>query len=77
MDPERSKPRFRIIAWPNAGNAEDMYTNDSVVNGRLPTSPLLDWCRKNGAEMLAVQLPGRANRLREVRFFLLPYGQLE
>ena len=71
------KPRFRVIAWPNAGNAEDMYTNDSNVNQRLPTSPLLDWCRKNGAEMLAVQLPGRANRLREVNFFLLPYGQLE
>ena len=47
-----------------------MYTNDSNVNQRLPTSPLLDWCRKNGAEMLAVQLPGRANRLREVNFFL-------
>ena len=54
-----------------------MYTNDSNVNQRLPTSPLLDWCRKNGAEMLAVQLPGRANRLREVNFFLLPYGQLD
>ena len=64
VDPEET-PRFRIIAWPNAGNAEDMYTNDSVVNGRLPTSPLLDWCRKNGAEMLAVQLPGRGGRMRE------------
>ena len=64
VDPEET-PRFRIIAWPNAGNSEDMYTNDSVVNGRLPTSPLLDWCRKNGAEMLAVQLPGRGGRMRE------------
>ena len=48
-----------------------MYTNDSNVNQRMPTSPLLDWCRKNGAEMLAVQLPGRANRLRE-KFHVSP-----
>mmetsp|Transcript_281 Transcript_281/g.407 ORF Transcript_281/g.407 Transcript_281/m.407 type:complete len:365 (+) Transcript_281:264-1358(+) len=56
--------RFRVLCWANAGNAEDMYTNEGV-GARRAVSPLLDWCRANDAECLAVQLPGRGARLRE------------
>ena len=57
-------PTMRVLCWPNAGNAEDLYTNERA-SGRAAPSPLLEWCRANRAECLAVQLPGRGSRLRE------------
>lgn len=56
--------KCRVLCWANAGNAEDMYTNEGV-GARRAASPLLEWCRQNAAECLAVQLPGRGTRLRE------------
>lgn len=58
------RPRLRVVAFPNAGSAEDMYTSEGT-GVRRASSPLLDWCRANGAEVLAVQLPGRALRSKE------------
>ncbi|KAL4451499.1 hypothetical protein ABPG75_007161 [Micractinium tetrahymenae] len=57
-------PRLRILCFPNAGNAEDMYTSEGTGVRRAP-SPLLEWCRANGAECLAVQPPGRNMRGKE------------
>ncbi|PRW20885.1 Monothiol glutaredoxin- chloroplastic [Chlorella sorokiniana] len=60
-------PRLRVLCFPNAGNAEDMYTSEGTGVRRAP-SPLLDWCRANVAECLAVQPPGRNTRSREPPF---------
>ena len=60
----RVPPTMRVLCWPSAGNAEDLYTNERA-SGRAAPSPLLEWCRANRAECLAVQLPGRGSRLRE------------
>ncbi|KAA6425939.1 MAG: Oleoyl-(acyl-carrier-) hydrolase [Trebouxia sp. A1-2] len=57
-------PRMRVLCFHNAGSAEDMYTNEGT-GVRKAASPLLDWCRKNGADCLAVQLPGRGMRSKE------------
>ncbi|KXZ41714.1 hypothetical protein GPECTOR_309g844 [Gonium pectorale] len=57
-------PRLRVLAFHSAGNAEDMYSSEGTGARRSP-SPLLEWCRSVGAELLAVQLPGRATRARE------------
>lgn len=56
--------RMRVLCFPNAGNAEDMYSGEGTGVRRAP-SPLLEWCRANHAECLAVQPPGRAMRLHE------------
>ena len=53
-----------MLCFPNAGNAEDMYTSEGTGVRRAP-SPLLEWCRANGAECLAVQYPGRSLRSKE------------
>ena len=59
--------RLRVLCFPNAGNAEDMYTSEGTGARRAP-SPLLEWCRAAGAEVLAVQPPGRLMRGREPPF---------
>jgi len=41
-----------------------MYTSEGTGVRKAP-SPLLEWCRANGAECLSVQYPGRGMRLRE------------
>ncbi|KAK9813306.1 hypothetical protein WJX72_012248 [[Myrmecia] bisecta] len=61
---ECSCPRLRVLCFPNAGNAEDMYTNEGTGTRRAP-SPLLEWCRASAAECLAVQPPGRNMRSKE------------
>ncbi|CAL8468350.1 g7890 [Coccomyxa elongata] len=58
------EPRWRVLCFPNAGNAEDMYTSEGT-GARKVSSPLLEWCRSNGAECLAVQPPGRNMRMKE------------
>ncbi|GLC55787.1 hypothetical protein PLESTB_001028800 [Pleodorina starrii] len=57
-------PRARILAFHSAGNAEDMWTSEGTGPRRSP-SPLLEWCRVNRVELLAVQMPGRGSRARE------------
>lgn len=54
-------PRWRVLCFANAGSAEDMYTSEGTGTRRAP-SPLLEWCRENAAECLAVQLPGHMMR---------------
>ncbi|KAG2490101.1 hypothetical protein HYH03_011407 [Edaphochlamys debaryana] len=61
------QPRLRVIAFHSAGNAEDMFTSEGTGARRSP-SPLLDWCRRCGVELLAVQMPGRAARRGERAF---------
>lgn len=57
-------PRLLVLCFPNAGSAEDMYTSEGT-GARRAQSPLLDWCRANGAQCLAAQYPGRALRNKE------------
>lgn len=62
------KPTARVLCWPNAGNAEDLFTNErSRVGGKLVSTPsaLLEWCRLNDTHVFAPQLPGRAARGKE------------
>ncbi|GAB4813687.1 hypothetical protein N2152v2_000733 [Parachlorella kessleri] len=59
-----AQPRLRVLCFPNAGSAEDMYTSEGTGVRKAP-SPLLDWCRANSAECLAVQPPGRNGRAKE------------
>mmetsp|Transcript_12873 Transcript_12873/g.17592 ORF Transcript_12873/g.17592 Transcript_12873/m.17592 type:complete len:353 (-) Transcript_12873:228-1286(-) len=56
-------PRMRLICFTNAGNEENVYSVEGV--GARKVSTLLDWCRANNVEMLAVQLPGRGARKEE------------
>ena len=68
---ESQNVRARVLCWPNAGNAEDVFTSERArVDGVFQTvpSPLVSWCRSNDAELLAVQLPGRAARAKEPPF---------
>ena len=65
---ERSKtqskePKARLLCFPNAGNEENLYTNEGVGARKVDT--LLAHCRANGIEVLAVQLPGRGMRRKE------------
>ncbi|PNW78637.1 hypothetical protein CHLRE_09g388900v5 [Chlamydomonas reinhardtii] len=59
-----ASPRMRVLAFHSSGNAEDMWTSEGT-GARRAKSPLLEWCRGRDVELLAVQLPGRAARLRE------------
>ena len=62
------KPTARVLCWPNAGNAEDLFTNErSRVGGKLVSTPsaLLEWSRLNDTHVFAPQLPGRAARGKE------------
>uniref|UniRef100_A0A1D2ACU8 Thioesterase domain-containing protein n=1 Tax=Auxenochlorella protothecoides TaxID=3075 RepID=A0A1D2ACU8_AUXPR len=52
------KPALLVLCFPSAGTSEDTYTSEGTGVRRAP-SPLLDWCRANNAECLAVQPPGR------------------
>ena len=58
------KPRMRVLYFPNAGNQEDMFTSEGT-GPRRQSSALLEWCKSNECEVLAVQYPGRANRKSE------------
>eukprot|EP00877_Chromochloris_zofingiensis_P014233 jgi/Chrzof1/9063/Cz03g34210.t1 len=63
-------PRGTVLCFPSAGNAESMYTCEGTGPRRSP-SPLLDWCRCNQVQMLAVQPPGRAQRIKEPQYWTL------
>ena len=62
------RAKFRILCFPNAGNTEDMFTSEGTGERRAK-SPLLEWAKKNDAEVLSVQYPGRANRKSETYAF--------
>ena len=59
-----SDPSKILVCFPNAGNAEDMYTSEGSGVRKQP-SPLLDYCRSHKIQLLAPQYPGRAMRLKE------------
>lgn len=54
---------MRLLCFTNAGNEENVYTNEGLGARRVPA--LLEWCRAHQVEMLAPQLPGRARRSKE------------
>jgi len=56
-------PKLRLVCWTNAGNEENLYTNEGV--GARKVSTLLDFCKANAVEVLAPQLPGRGARGKE------------
>jgi len=60
----KGKPKLRIICFPPAGCAEDMFSTEGT-GARAAKSPLLEWARKFDADVLAVQYPGRNNRKGE------------
>jgi hypothetical protein len=49
--PER--PNLRVICFANAGNAEDLFTNEGLGERRI-VSPLLTFCKNYKAELLSV-----------------------
>jgi medium-chain acyl-[acyl-carrier-protein] hydrolase len=60
----RADPSKILVCFPNAGNAEDMYTSEGSGARKQP-SPLLEYCREHDVQVLAPQYPGRAMRLKE------------
>jgi len=63
----RGKPKLRILCFPPAGCAEDLFSTEGTGT-RHEKSPLLEWARKHSAEVLAVQYPGRTTRKKESCF---------
>jgi len=61
---QKARPRLRVLAFHPAGCAEDVYTSEGS-GARRTASPLLEYCRAHGAELLAAQPPGRGARTRE------------
>lgn len=59
-----SVPSCVLVAFACAGSAEDLFSSKGSGPRRAP-SPLLRWLGDNGAQLLSVQLPGRAARRRE------------
>lgn len=57
-------PSKIIVCFPNAGNAEDMYTSEGSGARKQP-SPLLEYCREHNVQLMAPQYPGRAMRLKD------------
>lgn len=60
-------PQLRVICFHHAGGTEHIYTNRGTDNKPNP-QPLVDFCKDEGIELIACQLPGRGSRLREQRF---------
>ncbi len=57
-------PSKILVCFPNAGNAEDMYTSEGSGTRKQP-SPLLEHCREHTVQLMAPQYPGRAMRLKD------------
>jgi surfactin synthase thioesterase subunit len=59
-------PKFRMVCFHCAGGAESIYTSRGM---RQPTeNPMVLWCRDQGGELLACELPGREQRRKEELF---------
>ena len=64
-----ASPRLRILAFPNAGSAENVYTGMDKTSygggsGRRENT-LIKWAKKTKVEIYAVQPPGREMRMKE------------
>lgn len=60
-----ASPRLRILCFPNAGSAENIYTGMANRNKQRAPNKLMAWAGEAQAEVLAVQYPGRENRRGE------------
>ncbi len=59
-----AQPRLRLLAFPNSGSSENVYTGPDKLQGR-EDNVLMTWARKTGVEVWAAQPPGRDARLKE------------
>jgi len=59
-----AQPRLRLLAFPNSGSSENVYTGPDKLKGR-EDNVLMAWARKTGVEVWAAQPPGRDARLKE------------
>jgi hypothetical protein len=59
------KPRLRILCFPSAGSAENIYTGLAVREKQRTPNKLMAWATDAQAEVLAVQYPGREQRRSE------------
>lgn len=59
------KPRLRILCFPSAGSAENIYTGLAVREKQRTPNKLMAWAVDAQAEVLAVQYPGREQRRKE------------
>ena len=66
------RPRLRLVAFPSAGSAENIYMGDDrtafdgAARGRRENT-LVAWARAHGVELLCAQPPGRELRFKEPR----------
>jgi hypothetical protein len=69
-----AKPKFRMVCFHNAGSSESVYTTKGMR--QTTENPFVIYCKENGGELLAVQLPGRDARRTEPRHRKLqPYAE--
>lgn len=61
----QEKPKLRIICFPPAGCAEDLFSTEGT-GARHDKSPILQWAHAHSTEVLSIQYPGRANRKKEM-----------
>ncbi|KAJ1457637.1 hypothetical protein M885DRAFT_514645 [Pelagophyceae sp. CCMP2097] len=65
----KAAPRLRVLTFPNAGSAENVYTgfdktpHDGLAGRR--ENRLIKWAKDTDVEVLAAQPPGRDARIRE------------
>jgi len=59
------KVRLRILCFPSAGSAENIYTGPAVRGTRREPNKLVSWAKDARAEILAIQYPGREQRRKE------------
>ncbi len=57
--------RLRILCFPSAGSAENIYTGLAVREKQRTPNKLMAWAAEADAEVLAVQYPGREQRRNE------------
>lgn len=62
-------PRLRLVTFPNAGSAENVYTGSdkTAFNGESGRrdNALMKWAKASKVEVYAAQPPGREMRIRE------------
>jgi len=58
-------PRLRLVCFPNAGSAENVYTGMEGRGAARKPNPFALWASGAGVELAAVQYPGREGRRAE------------
>lgn len=53
-----ASPRLRILCFPNAGSAENIFTGMANRNKQRTPNKLMAWAGEAQAEVMAVQYPG-------------------